>query len=47
MKDQRWKNIVVEGRGGEGVRCCVRNGEVWKDIYRGDGYIGYKYTKCK
>jgi len=32
MKDQRWKTMVVEGRRGE--EDGVRNGGVWKAIYR-------------
>jgi len=43
MKDQGWKNIfVVKGRGGESKEermrdNGMRNGEGWKDIYRGNG----------
>jgi len=28
------------------VNDGVSNGQGWKGIYRGNGYIGYNYTKC-
>jgi len=35
MKGQRWKTIVVEG--GRGGEDGVRNGGVWKAVYRACG----------